>query len=515
MNNITAPVEDAGIRTFVSDEKTEAGTFFIAYSLSDHRKVLPDGSLLCLGVPIASLEPMTYRGVEVVPLMQKYGLAPMQQITAVREEGDLFNEVTIASLNTAPITLGHPATDDVIPANYQQNSRGSATNIRRGEGEKSSFLMADLVVRDAEAIAAIADGKAGYISIGYSAQWVPVNETTFRQVDIIGNHIALVDNPRGGPSLKIGDRKPMTPTLTRKDRRRGFVERALSYLKSNNSTAGMQELQKLQDELDGDDAPASVTVNINGAERAAEPIPPVIPQQDEASPEAVARQAGEAAAAKTEMKAEQFEQIISLLQALVGKQGASAPAIDESAPLELTEAPEITSSDDDMPDDVDMSDIADEAVEEGVVEEKDRDKISTKDSALTTVGGIIRHTAASAVLIDNKINLSSITDSAGTIKSALRNLHMLRCRVIDAAKLRPYLSSVFRDNGYRSFTTNKLGFREAGRLARMAISAQIALNNKSAVHDSISGHVLVDNQTKTPSQLNKLFREHYSRGGQA
>lgn len=516
MNTRDSPsVHEGSIRAVAHDEATGASAFFIAYSLSENRKLLPDGSLLCLNVPIASLDPMSYAGVEVPPLMHKYGIASMQVIKAIRTEEDLFNDETISSLNSAPITIDHPA-QDVSPENYQKTSRGSATNIRRGESDQSSFLLADLVVRDAEAIAAIEDGTARYISIGYSAQWVPVEEGVFRQTNIIGNHIALVDRPRGGYSLKIGDKLPMLPT-NKQTRRKGLIARALASFKANDSAAGIEELQRLQDELDGEESTApAINVNINGIERPAEPQPPAIPQtQDQATPAEIAQQAGQAATEKTEMKEEQFAEVLALLKNISEKisgtqvKDASAdPALNGSEPENL-----VSTGDDEMPDDVDMSDLADEAVEEGIIEEKDKDRVNTKDSALIVLGNIIRNTAANALLVDSKLNLSSITDSANTLKGAVRNLHSLRCRVIDAAKLRPDLSSVFRDNGYRSFTTNKLGFREAGRLARLATASQIALNNKSAVHDSISGHILSDSQSKTPSQLNKMFRDYYKNGG--
>ncbi|MEX0632783.1 DUF2213 domain-containing protein [Serratia ureilytica] len=51
-----------------------------------------------------------------------------------------------------------------------ENAHGHATNIRRGTGEQSDLLLADLVVKSSEAIQAIYQG-VDQISCGYDAEY--------------------------------------------------------------------------------------------------------------------------------------------------------------------------------------------------------------------------------------------------------------------------------------------------------------------------------------------------------
>ena len=58
----------------------------------------------------------------------------------------------------------------VNPSNWRENAHGHATNIRRGTGEQSDLLLADLVVKSSEAIRAIYQG-VDQISCGYDAEY--------------------------------------------------------------------------------------------------------------------------------------------------------------------------------------------------------------------------------------------------------------------------------------------------------------------------------------------------------
>ncbi len=66
-------------------------------------------------------------------------------------------------------TVLHPE-QMVNPSNWRENAHGHATNIRRGTGEQSDLLLADLVVKSSEAIQAIYQG-VDQISCGYDAEY--------------------------------------------------------------------------------------------------------------------------------------------------------------------------------------------------------------------------------------------------------------------------------------------------------------------------------------------------------
>ena len=83
---------------------------------------------------------------------------------------------------------------------------GHAHNIRRGTGEESDLLLADLIITDERLIEAILNGKRE-ISCGYTYELSEENGQ-YIQRKIRGNHIAVVDAGRAGPRVSIKDKKP-------------------------------------------------------------------------------------------------------------------------------------------------------------------------------------------------------------------------------------------------------------------------------------------------------------------
>ncbi|MDR1961446.1 MAG: DUF2213 domain-containing protein [Gracilibacteraceae bacterium] len=168
-------------------------------SLSEHIKQTPEGYLLCLDVPIARLGAQEYLPEEV-----PFEVEPGQETVKIyRMEADVFAGDAVASFEGKPVTLDHPE-EHVTPDTWRELSRGLAQNLRRGEGADSDLLLADLLITDAEAIAAVRGGLRE-ISSGYDADYEETAPGVGRQTNIIGNHIALVDRGRCGPRCKIRD----------------------------------------------------------------------------------------------------------------------------------------------------------------------------------------------------------------------------------------------------------------------------------------------------------------------
>ncbi len=115
----------------------------------------------------------------------------------------MFSPKTIASFEGKPFTDDHSEGDEFVTAeNYKQYVKGHVTNVRRGEGEYSDKLLADIIVYDKTVIEEIESGKRE-ISCGYGCDYDIDEKGNILQVHITGNHVALVDEGRAGHSVRI------------------------------------------------------------------------------------------------------------------------------------------------------------------------------------------------------------------------------------------------------------------------------------------------------------------------
>lgn len=164
-----------------------------------------------------------------------------------RPPEEVFSKETLESYELVPLTNNHPP-EKVTPENYKKYAVGNLGE----EIEHDAFnAYAEIAVHDAEAIAAAKAGRTG-LSGGYSCDVVTegtvsypvldwdgkeIARTTYQvpgnfngtpydaiQTNIRGNHVALVDVPRGGDLLhlrfdgadvgmgvRISDNKPIPP----------------------------------------------------------------------------------------------------------------------------------------------------------------------------------------------------------------------------------------------------------------------------------------------------------------
>lgn len=138
--------------------------------------------------------------------VQTYTDAEGRVVREHRPAGEVFDEASYRSFEGAPVTVGHPE-ELVSPASWRGTAVGTVRNVRP-DGDR---LAADLVVEDAETIAAIEAGElvetsAGYVaaieSVGGSADGEPFDAV---QRQIRGNHVALGPSGwgRAGPSVRL------------------------------------------------------------------------------------------------------------------------------------------------------------------------------------------------------------------------------------------------------------------------------------------------------------------------
>lgn len=160
----------------------------------------PEGFLLCIGVPLARTGEQIYGKSEVPLEAGKDGT-----IVITRDEKEVFRPATLASFEGKAFTVKHPE-EFVGPDNWQDLACGVLQNIRRGEGEFKDSMIADVLVTEAKAIELIKGGLRE-VSCGYEAEYIQTEPGRGRQTNIVGNHVALVEEGRAGSAHAINDHK--------------------------------------------------------------------------------------------------------------------------------------------------------------------------------------------------------------------------------------------------------------------------------------------------------------------
>ena len=160
----------------------------------------PEGYLLCLNVPVARTGTQEY-------LPEELGLpASPAMVPVYRPEEEVFSPETMASFEGMPVTNDHPP-EGVDVSNIRALQKGHTHNVRRGSGEESDLLLADLIITDPGLIALILEEGKREISCGYTYELCEENGQYFQR-QIRGNHVAVVDAGRAGPRVCIKDHAP-------------------------------------------------------------------------------------------------------------------------------------------------------------------------------------------------------------------------------------------------------------------------------------------------------------------
>jgi hypothetical protein len=186
--------------------------FFTTLKLGPNREKTPEGFLLCRNVPIGRTGVQLYGPGETPVTDGADGTVKIH-----RRDKDVFRDETIESFNGKPVTLDHPD-EDVTPENWKDLAVGVVFDTRRGVGVEDDLLLADLLITDKDAISKVVDEGLEEVSSGYDAEYEEESAGVGYQVDILGNHVALVDQGRCGPRCSIrdaeGEMKVATKTKT-------------------------------------------------------------------------------------------------------------------------------------------------------------------------------------------------------------------------------------------------------------------------------------------------------------
>jgi hypothetical protein len=182
--------------------------YFFKTRLGNTRYQLADGSVLFKDVPIGRTGEQVY-GAEELPEIEpdSQGIdrrSPDAGRGIQRAHDGLFRGMAV--------TIGHPKDFNgniifVTPQNWRQLANGHIQNVRRGSGEQSDLLLADVIAKTPEAIQAVENGD-DEVSCGYDADYRQISPGIAEQYAITGNHLALVPNGRAGSRCALGDSMP-------------------------------------------------------------------------------------------------------------------------------------------------------------------------------------------------------------------------------------------------------------------------------------------------------------------
>ncbi len=173
--------------------------YYTTEILSANMELTPEGFLLCRNVPIARIGTMLYAAGEVPVTPDQDGLIRIERLPE-----DVFADTTVRSFNGKAFTIDHPPVD-VTPDNWSELAKGIVQDVRRGSGIDDDFLVADVLITEAAAIKKVREEGLRQVSCGYDAEYEEIQPGRGRQFNIIGNHLALVDEGRCGSRCAIGD----------------------------------------------------------------------------------------------------------------------------------------------------------------------------------------------------------------------------------------------------------------------------------------------------------------------
>ena len=133
--------------------------YFFETRLGETRYRLADSSLLCKNVPIARTGTQVY-SAEDLPNLKPNAAG---EIIVRRSPEQVFDPATLASFEGMSITVLHPEDAEgnvrlINPQNWKELAHGHIQNVRRGTGDQSDLMLADIIVKDEYAIQLIEEG---------------------------------------------------------------------------------------------------------------------------------------------------------------------------------------------------------------------------------------------------------------------------------------------------------------------------------------------------------------------
>lgn len=354
-----APCQCDSCKTKRTTDAVQTSGFFADEELSHNQSFTPEGFLICEGVPIARTGTQEYADIEFPELQA----GPDGIINVEREPEVVFAPETLASLLGKPVTIGHPK-EFVTPDTWSILAKGTIHNPRRGKGEQGDLLIADLLITDKFAINEIRDNGLRGISVGYDADYEQIAPGRARQTTIIGNHAALVRNPRCGPTCSVQDSQHPSigdPQMAIKQGAESLKDKLRKLFMTRDSEAFEKALSEEVKDEDAAGDSQHIHIHMPGADKS--------DADDETKDD----------------EAEAVDPLAKVLEAIDGLAQSVAAISDRVSKLEGGETNDSgeekkdaeETTDEDGDDDLD----GEETTDEDEAEEKADDKKSTNDSA--------------------------------------------------------------------------------------------------------------------------------------
>lgn len=175
-------------------------SFEYKINLSPNIELHKDGYVIARNAVVGNTGPLKYSEREL-------GWSNSNKpITVLREDADVFDERSLASLEGAPITIKHPK-GNVSSKTFKDIVHGTVLGKPIREGKN---MVVDLIFQSEEIVDLLApevqdeNGKLVRklnesfrdLSLGYTAKLVKVAQDLYKQTNIIYNHLALVPEGR-------------------------------------------------------------------------------------------------------------------------------------------------------------------------------------------------------------------------------------------------------------------------------------------------------------------------------
>lgn len=116
---------------------------------------------------------------------------------------ELTRTETLASFEGQTLTLTHPDSGEVNAREWKDKAIGHIQNVR-AEGD---YLVCDAYIKDAAAIAVLTTSGIRELSCGYEPARIIERQGKMIQIDIRGNHVAVVAKGRLGDTCRLNDKK--------------------------------------------------------------------------------------------------------------------------------------------------------------------------------------------------------------------------------------------------------------------------------------------------------------------
>lgn len=175
-------------------------------AVGSHRARTPEGYMVILGVPIARTGIQKYKAAE----LKLEGVPGNQNVEVFRPYAEVFSPQTIASFEGKSVTSPHPPVF-LTPDNDATYAKGHVQNVKQGEQlpDGEFPIEADILIKDGVLINRIEHDQIGEVSCGYDYDLLPDDVAgRYRQVNIRGNHVAIVESGRAGSSVRVLDASP-------------------------------------------------------------------------------------------------------------------------------------------------------------------------------------------------------------------------------------------------------------------------------------------------------------------